>query len=80
MNFEEKQKNLSLYGLEIDDRAYQLAYFSVLMKARAYNRRILNSNLSDSLDKCLTNDFVKLCIYFFYFSEKKYLPYGLFVY
>lgn len=32
----------NLYGLEIDDRAYQLAYFSVLMKARSYNKRILN--------------------------------------
>ena len=32
----------SLYGLDIDDRAYQLAYFAVMMKARQYNRRILN--------------------------------------
>ena len=32
----------NLYGLDIDDRAYQLAYFAVLMKARQYNRRILN--------------------------------------
>ena len=33
----------NLYGLDIDDRAYQLAYFAVMMKARQYNRRILNS-------------------------------------
>lgn len=32
----------NLYGLDIDLRAYQLAYFSVMMKARQYNRRILN--------------------------------------
>ncbi|WP_371293152.1 BREX-1 system adenine-specific DNA-methyltransferase PglX [Faecalibacterium sp.] len=32
----------NLYGLDIDDRAYQLAYFAVMMKARQYNRRILN--------------------------------------
>ena len=32
----------NIYGLEIDDRAYQLAYFAVMMKARQYNRRILN--------------------------------------
>ena len=33
----------NIYGLDIDDRAYQLAYFAVMMKARQYNRRILNS-------------------------------------
>nr|WP_274939996.1 BREX-1 system adenine-specific DNA-methyltransferase PglX [Chordicoccus furentiruminis] len=32
----------NLYGLDIDDRAYQMAYFAVMMKARQYNRRILN--------------------------------------
>ncbi|MDK2941823.1 MAG: hypothetical protein PWP56_1336 [Acetobacterium sp.] len=32
----------NLYGLDIDTRAYQLAYFALMMKARAYNRRILN--------------------------------------
>ncbi|AGL00731.1 BREX-1 system adenine-specific DNA-methyltransferase PglX [Desulfoscipio gibsoniae] len=32
----------NLYGLDIDDRAYQLAYFAVMMKARQYHRRILN--------------------------------------
>lgn len=32
----------NLYGLDIDKRAYQLAYFAVMMKARQYNRRILN--------------------------------------
>ena len=30
----------NLYGLDIDRRAYQLAYFAVMMKARQYNRRI----------------------------------------
>lgn len=32
----------NLYGLDIDDRAAQLAYFAVMMKARQYNRRILD--------------------------------------
>ena len=32
----------NLYGLDIDDRAFQLAYFAIMMKARQYNRRILN--------------------------------------
>lgn len=30
----------NLYELDIDRRAYQLAYFAVMMKARQYNRRI----------------------------------------
>lgn len=29
----------NLYGMDIDKRAYQLAYFAVMMKARSYNRR-----------------------------------------
>ena len=33
----------NLYGLDIDDRAFQMAYFAVMMKARQYNRRVLNS-------------------------------------
>lgn len=33
----------NLYGLDIDDRAYQLAYFAVMMKARQYSRRILSA-------------------------------------
>ena len=32
----------NLYGLDIDDRAFQMAYFSIMMKARQYNRRIMN--------------------------------------
>jgi len=31
----------NLYGLDIDDRAAQLAYFAVMMKARKYDRRFL---------------------------------------
>ncbi len=33
----------NLNGLDIDDRAYQMAYFAVMMKARQYNRRILSA-------------------------------------
>ena len=35
----------NIYGLDIDDRAYQLAYFAIMMKARQYNRRILTSGI-----------------------------------
>lgn len=34
----------NIYGLDIDDRAGQMAYFAVMMKARQYNRRILNKD------------------------------------
>ena len=34
----------NLYGLDIDNRAYQLGYFEVLMKYREYNRRAFRSN------------------------------------
>lgn len=36
----------NLFGLDIDDRAYQLAYFSLMMKARKYDRRIFYRNVS----------------------------------
>ena len=35
----------NLYGLDIDDRAYQLSYFAVLMKARQYDRMILKKHI-----------------------------------
>ena len=35
----------NLYGLDIDDRAAQLAYFAVMMKARQYDRRIFSRNI-----------------------------------
>jgi hypothetical protein len=39
----------NLYGLDIDDRAGQLAYFAVMMKARKYSRRILNENIKPNI-------------------------------
>ena len=39
----------NLFGLEIDKRAYQLAYFALLMKAREYNRRALTSDISPNV-------------------------------
>lgn len=34
----------NIYGLEIDERAYHLADFALMMKARSYNRRILSKD------------------------------------
>ena len=39
----------NLYGLDIDDRAYQLAYFALMMKARSYDRRFLNRNIEPNI-------------------------------
>lgn len=36
----------NLYGLDIDERAFQLAYFALMMKARQYNRRIFASGIT----------------------------------
>ena len=41
------QKNL--YGLDIDRRAAQLAYFAVMMKARQYDRRFLTHGIQPNL-------------------------------
>jgi len=39
----------NIFGVDIDDRAYQLAYFSLLMKARKYNRRIFQNDIKLNL-------------------------------
>ena len=41
------QKNL--YGLDIDRRAAQLAYFAIMMKARQYDRRFLTRGIQPNL-------------------------------
>lgn len=35
----------NIWGLDIDERAAQLAYFSIMMKARAYDRRFFSRNI-----------------------------------
>ena len=39
----------NLYGLDIDDRAAQLAYFAVMMKARQYDRRLLTRGIHPNI-------------------------------
>lgn len=39
----------NLFGMDIDRRAYQLAYFAIMMKARSYNRRALTQTVSNNL-------------------------------
>jgi hypothetical protein len=54
----------NLYGLDIDDRAAQLACFAVMMKARKYSRRIISADtklhilaMQDSV--FMTDEFIK---------------------
>ncbi|WP_225047866.1 BREX-1 system adenine-specific DNA-methyltransferase PglX [Lacticaseibacillus kribbianus] len=49
----------NLFGLDIDRRAYQLAYFSVMMKFRRYNRRALSSGLSPNLSTVISSKDIK---------------------
>ena len=39
----------NIYGLDIDDRAFQLSYFAIMMKARSYNRRFLTLEIEPNL-------------------------------
>lgn len=39
----------NIFGMDIDKRAYQLAYFAVMMKARSYNRRALIQGIKNNL-------------------------------
>ena len=39
----------NIFGLDIDDRAAQLSYFAVLMKARQYDRRILTRGIEPNV-------------------------------
>lgn len=39
----------NLFGLEIDKRAYQLAYFSIMMKGREYDRRFFRRDVKNNL-------------------------------
>lgn len=57
----------NIYGLDIDDRATQLAYFAVMMKARQYDRRFLTRGIephihamqeSKSINSLTLNEFV----------------------
>lgn len=48
----------NLFGLDIDDRAYQLAYFAVMMKARSYDRRILTRDIKPNVYSIKESNFI----------------------
>lgn len=39
----------NIFGFDIDDRAYQMSYFAVIMKARQYNRRLFQEQIQCNL-------------------------------
>lgn len=54
----------NLFGIDIDERAYQLAYFAVMMKARSYNRRILSQNIANNLSSITETNGIDSLSYF----------------
>lgn len=48
----------NLFGLDIDDRAYQLAYFAVMMKARSYDRRVLTRGIKPNVYSIKESNFL----------------------
>lgn len=49
----------NLWGLDIDDRAAQLAYFSVMMKARQYDRRFFSRGLQPNVFPVRESNFIE---------------------
>ena len=64
---QETVKNIiskNLWGMDVDDRAAQLAYFSVMMKARNYDRRFFTYNITPNIisikeSNSVSNDLVE---------------------
>lgn len=53
----------NLFGLDIDERAYLLAYFAVMMKARSYDPNIFNRKLKPNLSAMIeTIDMDESCL------------------
>ena len=56
----------NLWGLDVDERAAQLAYFSVMMKARQYDRRFFARNIQPNVFAIReSNGLDKACIDYF---------------
>ncbi len=53
----------NIFGLDIDERAYQLAYFAIMMKARSYDSNIFNKNPKPNLHTMVeTSDLDDSCL------------------
>lgn len=62
----------NLYGLDIDDRAAQLAYFAVMMKARQYDRRFFSRQIQPNVYAIReSNDIDKYALDYFVGGDAK---------
>ncbi len=62
----------NLYGLDIDDRAAQLAYFAVMMKARQYDRRLLTRGIQPNIYSIReSNGIQEMTIEYFHRNDPK---------
>ena len=62
----------NLFGLDIDDRAAQLAYFAVMMKARQYDRRLLTRGIQPNIYSiCESNGISAMTIEYFHKNDPK---------
>ena len=62
----------NLYGLDIDDRAAQLAYFAVMMKARQYDRRLLTRGIQPNIFSIReSNDIQTRTVEYFHKNDPK---------
>ena len=62
----------NLYGLDIDDRAAQLAYFAVMIKARKYDRRLLTRGIQPNIYSIReSNDIQTRTVEYFHKNDPK---------
>ncbi len=62
----------NIYGLDIDDRAAQLAYFAVMMKARQYDRRFFSRGIQPHVDAIVESNHVdKFAVEYFCNGDAK---------
>ena len=62
----------NIYGLDIDGRATQLAYFAVMMKARQYDRRFFTRNVHPRIYEIIESNNADLSsIQYFYGNDSK---------
>ena len=62
----------NIYGLDIDDRAAQLAYFAVMMKARQYDRRFFSRGIQPHVYAIVESNHIdKFSVEYFYNGDAK---------
>ena len=62
----------NIWGLDIDERATQLAYFSIMMKARQYDRRFFSRGIQPHIYSTVeSNNLDPMCIKYFVDNRKE---------